>query len=380
MKNAWRRSFSQVLQAAIRKQAAPGFQCIVGWKDKTLGVFCEGVEDFKHHRAVRPNTWFDLASLTKILCTVDLLMMARQSGKFTSLDANLRPWFPFFKSELRHRTLQELLTHRAGLEAIFRDSERSEAQLPTRADRLHYFLRRMDETYDARGVGREVYSDIGFMILGSLLEQMAGRNLSHQFKWAELSFNPSVPRLGGLGIFFGGRSIASELTLEKDQAQLPWLTGTVQDPRAQWLMGEAGHAGLFGTGQGVEWWAQEFYRAYWGKSGRLSDKVAREFVDFESLYKARMVEPRRFLNGFDTPDNSGSQAGRYFGSETIGHLGYSGASFWMDLATGARVILLCHRFQPGLEPDTLRRMRPEIHNWLHENVFFKLKDSLSWEL
>ena len=142
------------------------------------------------------------------------------------------------------------------------------------------------------------------------------------------------------------------------------MAGVSQDPRAQWLDGDAGHAGLWGTARGVEVWAQQIYRAFHGKDSVLSDRVVRSFIDFDRPFE-------RWMNGFDTPTQP-SQSGSRFPRTTIGHLGYTGTSFWMDVESGARITLLCHRFDEGIRPERLRELRPHFHDWIWENVFSTL--------
>jgi CubicO group peptidase (beta-lactamase class C family) len=135
------------------------------------------------------------------------------------------------------------------------------------------------------------------------------------------------------------------------------------------LGGDAGHAGLFGTSEGVEDWGRELFMCYHGKGLLFSDRIIRDFIQFEGH------ERGKFLNGFDTPSigNEISQAGRRFSEFTIGHLGYTGTSFWMDIEKGYRVTLLSHRFAPAIDIQTLRALRPDFHDWLHAEVFSKLE-------
>lgn len=355
------------LKALIEERAAPGFQLALGYRSETIGLFSVGISDLKNKRSIRSLTWFDLASLTKILVTTDLVMRARQEGRITDLKAPLKTWFPFFSSELKHQTIFDLLNHRAALPAIFEYTHELGEDLPSREDRIKFFLRKVDETYlpHAGGEPKILYSDVGFMLLGILLEQIYGRRLRQIYvRDGELKFGP---------IKFSGEWISwltrgpHAAAIQSLDAKPVWLKGVVQDPRAEWLDGDAGHAGLFGTAYGVDQWARELFLAYHGKSTRLSDKIVREFIDFGTQNAA-------YLNGFDTPSREGiSQAGSKLSRESIGHLGYTGCSFWMDIERGIRITLLSHRFQPGFDREKLRQLRPAFHDWLMTEVFGRLK-------
>ena len=316
-------------------------------------------------------TYFDLASLTKILATTFGMIQAFQDRKIESLDLPLRQFFPSFVSELKNRSLREVLEHRSGLAALFLETP----ELLSRDDRIAFFLKRVDAEYEeSQDAGLEnsaaLYSDRGFMLLGILLEQIYGLRLRTFFstfldkKFLGLEYGPL---LRAPHWFSKKKQVAWCLDLETKNT---WLKGRVQDPRAEWLEGDAGHSGLFGTAKGVENWGQEIYLSYYGKGVKLSDKSLQTFI--------RPLERRgdtRFLSGFDTPTRAGiSQAGKYFSRDwTIGHLGYTGASFWMDLEKGYRVTLLSERFSPDIDPELLGKLRPAFHDWLFEEVFSKLK-------
>lgn len=357
--SSFKKECQQYLKDMVKSGAAPGFQLVLGWKDQTLGIFSAGVEDFRHRRPVRRQTWFDLASLTKMLVVVDLMAEALQTHKIASLELPLRTWFPFLSSDLKNRSLVELLNHRAGLKPVFNDIESIEAHGLRREDLIRFFWKRVDETY-AGLTGETVYSDIDFQILGLVLEHVYGKNLGSLYQRDQLAYGPRKSQFETLRYIFNAPTVASIQSLDSEPR---WLHGEAQDPRARWWGGDAGHAGLFGTAEGIDHWAREIYLSYHGKGLRLSDRVVRSICDFSKKEK-------NFLNGFDTPSEK-SQAGDRFPPTTIGHLGYTGTSFWMDLETGARVTLLCHRFQPGIDPDRLRALRPGFHNWLSDSLFFK---------
>lgn len=346
------------LDQLVKDGGAPGFQLGLGWKDRSLGVFMSGTRFPHSSRVVLPETWFDLASLTKIISTSSLMMIALQEGKIKSLDDHLQAYFPSFQSELKSKTIADLLHHRAGLPPVFEALE----PLPTREERIRFFVAEVDKNYQPHPPR---YSDVGFMLLGILLENLYGQRLSAIFDEKlgseDLAYGPFRSGFDSFRGLFRFRTFASCRSYD-DPTEV--RCGSVQDLRAEWMMGDAGHAGLFGTADGIEDWAVQIFRAYHGKDVQISDQVARLFFDWKSS------EPR-FLGGFDRPTPP-SQAGSHFPNTTVGHLGFTGTSFWMDLESGARVSLLGHRFSEGYDPERLRQLRPDFHDWLWDEVFRKL--------
>ncbi len=330
----------------IQAGAAPGFQCALGIKDRSLGCYSVGRSQPPARTSVTAETFFDLASLTKVVGTVTFILWGLQLRKNLELTDPLSKFFPSFSSGLKDRTVKDLLLHRAGLPGIFETLE----ELPSREERIRFFLQRVDQEYTALS---PQYSDVGFILLGLILEQVFGKRLR---EIAASYFGKSDIKYGPIS----GRKAAYSVSLE-DSTEV--LKGVVQDPRAEWLDGDAGHAGLFGTAEAIEKWAQQIFRAYHGKDTLLGDRVVRGLLNFE--------EDMRWVGGFDRPTPP-SQAGELFSATTIGHLGYTGTSFWMDLETGARVTLLAHRYSPGFDPEILKKHRPEFHNWLWREVFSKI--------
>jgi len=363
VKHKW---VNEKLRELVDEQCAPGFQLALGWKDQTLGLYEVGHRNAEKKLPVLRSTFFDLASLTKVLSTVSLIAWMRQKGLLESFDLPLQRWFPSLQSELRNRSLWELLHHETGLKPTF---EKTHDLHGSREERIRFFLADIDASYLGKGPFAAVYSDVGFMLLGLVLEQLQERRLRDLFletfgKDRRLCFGPIHFRGEFLASVFKNPQIAPTWSLDEPPY---WLRGIPQDPRAQWMGGDAGHAGLFGTAEAIEEWGKEFWMSYAGKGVRLSDRVLRELLD------RRSESAGRFRGGFDTPSPP-SQAGHLARPESVvGHLGYTGCSFWMDLEKGWRITLLSHRHGPNQDPLRLNQFRPLFHDWLHQEIFSKLE-------
>ena len=117
----------------------------------------------------------------------------------------------------------------------------------------------------------------------------------------------------------------------------------------------AGHAGLFGTGSEVFSLAAWLYRAYHGQGDGLaiSPEIVRQFLT--------PVAKGARTPGFDVPTPGQSSAGRFFSVNSVGHTGFTGTSFWIDLELGQMVVLLTNRVNLGRNHDSIRAFRPRFH-------------------
>ena len=134
------------------------------------------------------------------------------------------------------------------------------------------------------------------------------------------------------------------------------IFGEVHDENAWAAGGIAGHAGLFGTGPEVFALLSALYRAFQGETvAPLIPESVRLFLT-PGLHGAGAL-------GFDIPgpDPLQSAAGRYFPPRSVGHLGFTGTSFWLDLENGQQVVLLTNRVHLGRNNDKIRTFRPQFH-------------------
>ncbi|MEE8415220.1 MAG: serine hydrolase, partial [Desulfobacterales bacterium] len=134
------------------------------------------------------------------------------------------------------------------------------------------------------------------------------------------------------------------------------LNGVVHDENAYVLGGIAGHAGLFGTAGGVNILLSELLSSFNGCPSMPmfeKDRVYRFFQTDKNSDRAL---------GFDTPSVSGASCGNYFSKRSVGHLGFTGTSFWIDLDRSIIVILLTNRIHPWRENIKIKSFRPRLHD------------------
>ena len=128
--------------------------------------------------------------------------------------------------------------------------------------------------------------------------------------------------------------------------------------------GVAGHAGLFGTVQAMMSICENIVLQYWG---------VREHPSYssENFRKALTNKVGTWLFGFDTPTTGSSSSGKYFSDITVGHLGFTGTSFWIDLRQGIAIVLLTNRVISENSIESIRAFRPLIHDTIMEFLIKK---------
>ena len=302
--------------------------------------------------SVTEHTFFDLASLTKPLVTamltLDLVGQGKLELKTKLIDLLGRRLCPEDKSTIE---IQHLLHHQSGLPSWLPLYEGHKGETSIMQAILETPLR------SSPGMTSE-YSDLGFILLGALVCKIEGKSLP-------LLFEERI--LAPLGISYSHLSFHPRKDVDVAPTQIcpirgRLIQGEVHDLNAWAMGGHGGHAGLFGNAVGLMDYLIKLFKilaekGYSKRKGPMGlHQLAPFFVHFPK-------GPYRL--GFDTPSPGGSQAGSIFSQNTIGHLGYTGTSFWMDLEQGVIVIFLTNRTFPHDSPDSrqaMKEIRPRVHD------------------
>jgi len=311
-------------------------------------------------RPVSEHTLFDLASLTKVLVTTLLVIQECEAGRL-DLDAPLDRLLPsHYSPDKAGLTLRLLLAHAAGLPAhvpFYRN--RSPEPPDPGAGRLEVFRAVRETPLSSPPGTRTLYSDLGFILMGELLELLTGVRLDRLSE--QRLFSP----LGLSQTFFVHQDAPLPLSRrpETDFAateQCPWrgrvVCGQVHDENAYLLRGVAGHAGLFSTLGEVQSLARLLLRCLAGRSPFLSAGALAEFTRRQYL----TPDSSRAL-GWDTP-STGTTCGRHFSPRAFGHTGFTGTSLWLDPEGERFVVLLSNRVHPSRENSQFQPLRPQLHN------------------
>lgn len=332
-------------------------------------------------RSVDPNVTkltegmvFDVASLTKPVVTVTLIMMLIESGRLT-LDRKITELLPDFTGRGKELiTVRSILTHIAGFPATMpyyeavREAEAIEKRelMWSRAARDIVFDEINRSKLEYLPGSKTLYSDIGFMVLGRLIESIYGETLD---KIAHRQiFQPLRMKSSGFVNLAELRAANLEQNFKEivPTAYCPWrrrvMCGEVHDDNAWCLGGVAGHAGLFSTADDINRFAAELLDVRAGRSDFLHRQLLNQFWTKNG--------EEGWALGWDTPSLKESSAGEYFSRDAVGHLAFTGCSLWIDPSRELVVTLLSNRIHPSTDNQLIRTFRPILHDAVMEALGF----------
>lgn len=313
---------------------------------------------------MKRDTIFDLASLTKPLATA-LAMMKLVDDGAVNLDEPIGELLPGMDMKDKQEiTPRLLLSHASGLrdwEPFY--SRLDGVPLGKRKQQVIEWILHSSLVFSPGS--RALYSDLGFMLLEWIIQEKTGRDLD-QFVHEEF-YRPL-----GLNLFLcnSTRPVPVEKAVFAATEFCPWrkrvLQGEVHDENASAMGGYAGHAGLFGTATDVGSIGDFLVRCYNGSPGELLRP------DTVQTFFSRQQDPKdtSWALGWDTPSRLGSSTGTLFSKKSVGHLGFTGTSLWMDLEKQVMVIFLTNRIHPSRENEKIRAFRPKIHDRIMEMLGF----------
>ncbi|MCG2758916.1 MAG: serine hydrolase [Desulfobacteraceae bacterium] len=335
----------------VKDKVFPGGVLLVSKNDSIIFFEAYGYANIFSKRIMTKNTIFDLASLTKPLATTLAVMKLIQQGKL-DLEQNLGTVLPEFRdTDKKQIAIRNLLCHNSGL-SDYRPYYIELLKIPynLRKKALKQFLINEPIVYPT---GKNVlYSDLGFMILGWIVEKVSGRSLDY------FVFKDIYKPLGLKDLFFVNLASERHMGYFAATELCPWrkilLDGLVHDDNAYVIGGIAGHAGLFGTAMDVNVLLFSLLSALHEHSYNFKRDLINKFFE-------RQKDSDRTL-GFDTPSSLDSSCGSLFSKRSIGHLGFTGTSFWMDLDRSIIVILLTNRIHPSRDNNKIKKFRPILHD------------------
>ncbi len=351
-------SVEKVMQAGLENGVFPGGVVQVVVDGRTVFEHACGWADLFCRRPMAAETLFDLASLTKPLATVPAVMMLVLQGRL-SLDTSCGDILPDLSGSDKTRiTVRQLLNHSSGLPP-WRPFFMRLRNLPTE-DRLKA-MRAMvvDEPLLSRPGEVSDYSDLGYMLLHWIVETVCGQALDRFVAkeiYAPLKIDDLFFNKVGRGAADIHRYAATQLCPWRSQL----MAGDVDDDNAFVTGGVGGHAGLFGTADAVSRLLSALLAADSGEQEVFAPSVVREFFDTPAH--------ERWALGFDTPSPEKSSAGQHFPSDSVGHLGFTGTSFWVHRRKKVMVVLLTNRVHPFRFNEGIKEFRPRLHDAVMESI------------
>lgn len=292
---------------------------------------------------------FDLASLTKPLATAAAVLLLVQNHALRLNDPVCK-FVPAFRGERKEKVaLFHLLNHSSGLPAW-------KGYRTVRGKAALYRKVHAEPLIFPPGTVN-LYSDLGFILLGEIVERVSGEPLDRFFAQriaplAKCKTARFAPKPDGTLRFAATAALPNGGVLQ----------GRVDDDNARAAGGVAGHAGLFATAHDVH----RLLRLWTGSlagDGPFDPDLVRRFV------RRQPTPPTGTWGlGWDTPSRVASSSGRFFSAQSFGHLGFTGTSIWVDPKQELSVILLTNRVHPDRSNTQIKRFRPTLHDAIFREV------------
>jgi beta-glucosidase-like glycosyl hydrolase/CubicO group peptidase (beta-lactamase class C family) len=344
------RAFAPVdslVMTQIYRKAFPGAQLIIGRGGRILHKRNFGNLTYAPlSPLVDDGTMYDIASMSKVLVTTTAVMMLYEEGRL-DLDARVSSILPAFGRNGKERiTIRNLLVHNSGLPAF-------RAYYTFCSDAAEALDTILGEPLDYPTGTRTVYSDLGMIVLGKVIEQISGKPLDVFAR--ERVFGP-------LGMAHSMYNPADSLKRFAAPTELDtvWrkrvVQGAVHDETAALLGGVAGHAGVFSTASDIARFARMMLNGGTLDGRRL---LRESTID---MFTRRQDRGSSRALGWDMRSSQGSSAGRYFSMRSFGHTGFTGTSIWIDPEAGLFVVFLTNRVHPSRQNRKLIEFRPVLHD------------------
>ena len=292
-----------------------------------------GYKTYEKLHPVGEDAIYDVASLTKVMATTPAVMKLVDDGKI-SLDDKISKYIPEFRTNNKSKiTIRNLLLHNSGLPAfrVYVDSLKTEEKI-IKAIKNEPLIYEPGTKYE--------YSDLGFILLGEIIETVTGQPLDQYVR--QKFFYP----LGMGGTYFNPKKMGERITdrippTEIDTTyRMKTMQAEVHDERAYYLNGVAGHAGLFSSTADLAVYSQMLLNngSYGGRQ-YLKPETVKRFTKRQSQRVNRGF-------GFDRKSEGFSTAGSLTSDKTFGHTGFTGTSFWIDPERNMAIIILTNRTYP----------------------------------
>jgi beta-N-acetylhexosaminidase len=345
-----------VIENAVADKAFPGATLAVGYRGR-VAIHAFGNLSYEGNApAVDVRTMYDIASLTKVVVTTTLAAKLVE-GDFPvplDLDAKVERYLPEWVAsangqdlEWRHKvTVRHLLTHTAGLPP-FKEYWRTSKSKQETVSRI------FAEALDYEPGTKEVYSDLGIILMAEIIERLTGRTLddlakAHIFSplgMKDTMYRPAKNLWPGIAPTEFDRNLRHRL-----------VQGEVHVENAFTMGGVSGHAGVFSTAPDLAAFCQML----------LNGGVYAHHRVLKRATIAQFTEPQPLSNGTRTlgwvVPTEGSSSGHYFSAHSFGHTGFTGTSIWIDPDRQLFVVLLTNRVNPTRDNQKIAQVRPALHD------------------
>ncbi|MYL53937.1 serine hydrolase [Pontibacillus yanchengensis] len=354
-----RKGIDEVMEEGITSDLFPGAVCHISKSGETIYHKAFGTACHSTRASVKPNTLFDIASLTKVVTTTLILKLA--SEKKVNIDERVGTALPKIHSyshltnRLSNVTIRDLLIHQSGLPAWFPFYSRFDSSLLEILEDIAF------QTEPVQGM---VYSDLNFMLLGEVIQYQANKTLDHAVETEivaplhleTLSYHPlHVAPLSSIAATEKGNRTEQGMCRKRNiefsswRSNDSWIHGEVNDGNSfYFFQGISGHAGLFSTAKDLD----KIGQLYWRKGGPI---LSNELVQEAS-----------------TDQGNGRGLGWQFDSmfpSGFGHTGFTGTSLWICPEEELVCVVLTNRLHQE-KAESINGFRRQ----LHERILNQMKE------
>lgn len=351
----FKQSFQIIEDIVVEKRAIASATALIGFKGQVFGPEAFGhLSYFPQSPATKPDTIFDLASVSKVVGTTTIALKFLED-KLIALDDPLAKYFPDVPADKKDITIEQLLTHTSGIRAHYNlyEDERFKNK-----ETAHIPIFELPLSYQT-GTAVE-YSCLGFIILGFILEKVANKTLAELFsklvaqplQLKDTEYNPPEEKVERIAF------------TEWDPIGKEFLQGKVHDENARSLGGISGNAGLFGTAEDLSRFCQMLLQD--GSYGNLQLLQPSTIQLLQKNYTPDPKEPRTL--GWLLPSPEACSGSKFISRRSIGHTGFTGTSIWLDFERKFYGVLLTNRVHPTRENTIHLQMRPRFYGAICQTI------------
>lgn len=336
-----------LMNGALRDSVFPGGVVLVGYRGKIIYNKAFGNYSYDNKvKVVNTNSYFDLASLTKVTATTPAAMLLCDEGKLNLDDKVIKYLREFGNNGKEKITIRNLLLHNSGLPAFkpfYKNCRNAKEEIAAI----------MNSELEFAPGQKYLYSDLGMIVLQKVIEKITKQPLDRYLK-SEL-----YDKLGMKNTFFNPPKNKKNECLPTEYDNY-WrkrlIQGEVHDETASLLNGVAGNAGLFSTATDLAIYVNTLLN-----NGVYDNKIVFKPETVKSWTMRQSNQSSRGL-GWDTKSDEKSSAGTKFSKNSFGHTGFTGTSIWVDKDKKLFVILLTNRVHPSRDNNRLSGLRPKLHD------------------
>lgn len=332
-------------EAAIKRGDCPGAVVLVVHNDEVVFRKAYGQRSLQPEKSpMTVDTIFDMASLTKPIATATSAMVLIEQGKLRLSEKVSTYWPEFAANKKAEVTVEHLLVHTSGLTAdnATADYKDGKAEALKKIAAL---------SLEAEPGTRFRYSDVGFIVLGHLIERLSGKSLD-EFARTHV-FEPLAMKDSG----YKPKAELKDRIAPTAQRDGKWIVGDVHDPRSHAMGGVAGHAGLFSSADDLAHYARMILN-----SGELDGKRVLSPLGVRLMTTPVPVPGGLRSRGWDVDTSFSAPRGELFPrGDGFGHTGFTGTSIWFDPASKTAVIVLANRVHIS-ERVQVTALRREVAN------------------